>query len=250
MSHNLIHLLPDKPQVIRQLSVDCVIFGFHNQQLKVLLLKIRHLALWALPGGYVFQHEGIEQAASRVLEERTGLKDIYLEQFRTFGEASRSTREVVRKILETDGLDPEAYAWMQERFVTVGYYALVDFSEVKPMPDPISEACEWVDINRLPALAFDHEEIVKKALETLQLMLDHRLVGFNLLPDMFTMNELQSLYETISGLAFRRNNFQRKMLALGILERLEKKVYRCCQQSPVSVPLQIQDHSVISGRSD
>jgi ADP-ribose pyrophosphatase YjhB (NUDIX family) len=232
MSQNVSDFFPDKNQLIPQLSVDCVIFGFHNHQLKVLLLKIKNIDLWVLPGGYIFQDEDIENAALRVLEERTGLKDIYLEQFRTFGKPDRSTRESILKIMKDSEFDAEKNSWMLERFVTVGYYALVDFSKVKPQPDFISEACTWADVTKLPEMAFDHKEIVDKALETLRFMLDYKLVGLNLLPETFTMKELQILYETISGLQFRRNNFQRKMLSMDILERLEKKYTGAANKAP------------------
>ncbi len=211
-----------KHRFIPQLSVDCVIFGFHNQQLKVLLLKLKNLDLWALPGGYVEQSEGIDDAAQRILEERTGLRDIYLEQFRVFGSADRSTKEFIQKIMEVHHPESMNEPWVLQRYVSIGYYALVDFSKVNPTPDFLSEYCEWFEMKQLPKLAFDHREIIQKALETLRITLDSKLVGSNLLPETFTMMELQSLYETILETPLRRNNFQRKMLSLDILERIEK----------------------------
>lgn len=225
-------VLAVKDQYIPQLSVDCVIFGFHDQQLKVLLLKLKNLAMWALPGGYVGQNEGIDEAAGRILEERTGLRDIYLEQFRVFGSADRSTKEFIQKIMEVHHSEAMNDLWVLQRFVSIGYYALVDFSKVNPMPDFLSESCEWFEVKQLPKLAFDHQEIAQKALETLQLMLDHKLVGFNLLSDTFTMIELQSLYETILETSFRRNNFQRKMLSMDILERVEKLYTGAANKAP------------------
>ncbi|MEI7581955.1 NUDIX domain-containing protein [Runella sp.] len=221
-----------KDQFIPQLSVDCVIFGFHNQQLKVLLLKLKNLDVWALPGGYVEQNEGIDEAAQRILEERTGLKDIYLEQFRVFGSADRSTKEFIQKIMEVHHPEAMNEPWVLQRYVSIGYYALVDFSKVNPMPDFLSESCEWFEMKQLPKLAFDHSEITRKALETLQLMLDYKLVGFNLLADTFTMIELQSLYETILETPLRRNNFQRKMLSMNILERVEKLYTGAANKAP------------------
>ncbi|MEZ4902820.1 MAG: NUDIX domain-containing protein [Spirosomataceae bacterium] len=236
LSMPLINELDDfitkKDLFIPQLSVDCVIFGFHNQQLKVLLLKLKNLSVWALPGGYVRQNEGIDDAALRILEERTGLTAIYLEQFHVFGAAERPTKAFIREIMASHQTEIPEDLWVLQRYVSIGYYALVDFSKVNPMPDYLSEACKWFEVKQLPSLAFDHQEITQKALETLQLMLDYKLVGFNLLADTFTMNELQKLYETILGTVFRRNNFQRKMLNLGILERVEKLYTGAANKAP------------------
>lgn len=224
--------LEDKSRFIPQLSIDCAIFGFHDNQLKILLLKLKNADFWALPGGYVEQNQGVDEAALQILEVRTGLRDIYLEQFRVFGDANRSTKEFIQKMLQIDSVAQTQFDWVLKRFVSIGYYALVDFSKVNPTPDHISEACEWFEVSVLPTLAFDHQEIIQKALETLRLMLDHKLVAFNLLSETFTMIELQSLYETILGVPQRRNNFQRKMLSMDILERTEKLYTGAAHKAP------------------
>ncbi|MFC0181783.1 ADP-ribose pyrophosphatase YjhB, NUDIX family [Pseudarcicella hirudinis] len=205
------------------LSIDCVIFGFHDNQLKILLLKFKNTDFFALPGGFIDKDENIDDAAKQVLKKRTGLENIYLEQFYTFGETNRVDIEIHKTIMLKNGVTPEPGHWLLQRFVTVGYYALVDFSKAVPTPDLFSDAWDWYDINEMPPLAFDHENISRKALETLRLMLDFKLIGFNLLPETFTMAELQSLYETILGKKLIRANFQRKILSLEILERLDKK---------------------------
>jgi 8-oxo-dGTP diphosphatase len=211
------------PEYLPSVSVDCVIFGFHENQLKVLLLEFKHTKAFALPGGFVFKEESTDEAATRILWERTGVKDIYLEQFHTFGEQNRGNWDVHKTTMSSHGFELKVDHWLLQRFISIGYYALVDFSKVKPTPDIFSDVGDWYDIHQIPALILDHNRIVGKALETLQLMLDHKLVGFNLLPETFTMNELQSLYETILDKKLLRANFQRKMLSLGILERVEKK---------------------------
>jgi 8-oxo-dGTP diphosphatase len=228
----LVDFANEKSIFIPQLSVDCVIFGFHDNQLKILLLKMKGIDLWALPGGYVEQDEDTDAAALHVLKDRTGLSDIYLEQFRVFGQANRSTGQYIRHIFEENGIPLPANHWALGRFVSIGYYALVDFSKAIPKPGNFTELCEWFDIKQLPKLAFDHPHIIEKALETLQVMLDYKLVGFNLLAETFTMNELQSMYETILGTNLRRNNFQRKILSMGILERLEKKFTGAANKAP------------------
>lgn len=211
------------PEYLPGVSVDCVIFGFHENQLKVLLLEFKHTKAFALPGGFVFKEESTDEAATRILWERTGVKDIYLEQFHTFGEQNRGNWDVHKATMATHGFELQADHWLLQRFISIGYYALVDFSKVQPTPDIFSDLGDWYDIHQIPALILDHNQIVAKALETLRLMLDHKLVGFNLLSETFTMNELQSLYETILDKKLLRANFQRKMLSLGILERIEKK---------------------------
>jgi hypothetical protein len=112
---------------------------------------------------------------------------------------------------------------MRERFVSVGYYALVEFSKVSPRPDWLSDECQWYDIHKVPALIYDHNEMVEKALETLRIRLNDYPVGYNLLHEKFTMPELQRLYETILDKPLDRRNFQKKMLSLGILERLKER---------------------------
>lgn len=222
----------DESKYIQQLSIDCVIFGFHGEQLKVLLPKVKQLELWSLPGGYVLKKEDIEAAAQRILEERTGLRDIYLEQFYVFGKANRSTGETLKKVLLANSIQIPEDSWVFERFISIGYYALVDFSKVNTKIGIYDEACEWHDIHQLPNLAFDHAEIIQKALETLRFMLDDKLVGLNLLPETFTMKELQILYETILDKPLRRDNFQRKILTMGILERIEKKFTGAAHKAP------------------
>jgi 8-oxo-dGTP diphosphatase len=211
------------PDYLPSVSVDCVIFGFHENQLKVLLLEFKHTKAFSLPGGFVFKEESTDEAATRILWERTGVKDIYLEQFHTFGEQNRGNWDVHKATMATHGFELQADHWLLQRFISIGYYALVNFSKVQPTPDIFSDLGDWYDIHQIPALILDHNRIVDKALETLRLMLDHKLVGFNLLSETFTMNELQSLYETILDKKLLRANFQRKMLSMGILERVEKK---------------------------
>ncbi len=204
------------------LSVDCVILGFHENQLKVLLLKHRHLDLWGIPGGFVYKEEAADTAAVRVLTERTGLSDIFLKQFHTFGDTDRYDPEFHRSDLLRDGIDLEKEHWILQRFVTIGYYALVEFFKVNPVADRLSEKCSWWDIYDLPDLMLDHHKILNKALETLRTQLDYQPVGYNLLPDKFTMPELQRLYETILNKKLDRRNFQRKILGFRFVKRLEE----------------------------
>ncbi|PWK78805.1 ADP-ribose pyrophosphatase YjhB (NUDIX family) [Mucilaginibacter oryzae] len=205
------------------LAIDTVIFGFHDGQLKVLLLEYKNTGLYALPGGFVHDDEDVNEAARRVLQNRTALNNIYLEQFYVFGDYSRYDPTPLKAIMKARGYSPPANHWLLKRFVSVGYYALVDFTRAIPAPDEISDSCNWYNLHELPALMQDHQQIINKALETLQRDLDRKLIGFNLMTEEFTMGDLQSLYETILNKKLIRAAFQRKMLGLGILERVAKK---------------------------
>ncbi|HEY3429203.1 MAG TPA: NUDIX domain-containing protein [Cyclobacteriaceae bacterium] len=203
------------------ISVDNVIFGFHDNQLKVLLLQSVKKDMWMLPGGFVEKKENIDAAAARILKFRTGLDDIYLQQFYTFGQIDRSNNEVMANFLKAQKKFSQNH-WILQRFVTVGYYALVEYANVKPHPDEFSQACTWHELNKLPRLLMDHASIVEKALEEMRLKLNYQPIGYNLLPKEFTMKNLQSVYETILGRTLDRGNFNRKMLSYGILDRKEK----------------------------
>ncbi len=202
------------------ISVDCVIFGFHEQQLKILLLKIDTVNKWALPGGFIKKTEPIEEAAYRVLQERTGVKDIFLQQFHVFGAPDRADASIHQKRYQSYGVKIPKDNWLIQRFITVGFYALVDFNEVKLQPTEHEADCQWIDIEYLNGLMMDHGDIVQKALETLRAQLAYLPIGKNLLPKKFTMPELQKLYETILNQKLDRRNFQRKLLSFGILNRL------------------------------
>jgi 8-oxo-dGTP diphosphatase len=208
---------------LKGIAIDAVIFGFHDNQLKVLLIEYKRTGLFALPGGFIRERENLNDAALRVASERTGLSNIFLEQFYVFGDYSRYDADSMKTIMKANGATAPGNHWLLQRFISVGYYALVDFMKVKPAPAVIFDSCEWYDLTDMPVLIQDHAQIVKKALETLRANLDHKLIGFNLLPRDFTMGDLQNLYETILGKKLLRPAFQRKMLGLGILERVAKK---------------------------
>jgi len=205
------------------IAYDSVIFGFSEGDLKILIMEYHNTGLFALPGGFVQLQEDLNDAVLRGLKERTGLTDIYLEQFYTFGDFSRFDPEVMRTLLEANGIIPdEEYRWMLDRFISVAYYALINYEDVTPKPDALSDSCEWYAVNELPKLILDHQYIVEKAIQTLRDNLDRKLVGGNLLPRKFTMGELRNVYEAILGTKLRRTTFQRKMLAADVLTRHEK----------------------------
>ncbi|NBA88930.1 NUDIX domain-containing protein [Emticicia sp. CRIBPO] len=217
---------------LRHIAFDSVILGFSGDKLKILIMKYHNTGLYALPGGFVKMEENLNDAVRRGLKERTGLDNIYLEQFYTFGDVQRYQPESMQTILLANGNSTEQYAWMLERFISVAYYALIDYEKVVPQPDALSDSCGWYDIDNLPALMQDHNEIVNKALQTLRDNIDRKLVGFNLMPLVFTMKELQKVYEAILGESIHRGTFQRKMLGLGILKRHDKQYSGKAHKAP------------------
>jgi ADP-ribose pyrophosphatase YjhB (NUDIX family) len=214
------------------LSIDCVIFGFHDNQLKILLIKTKYNDQWALPGGFVPINEDIDQAAVSILHGRTGLEGIFLRQFATFGTVKRNQDYFSNKVLEFYEIPLEEGRWYASRFVTIGYYALVDFLQAVPQPEGKNEIVEWIDHDAVPDLILDHKEILDKALETLRMELNLIPVGYNLLPEKFTIPELQKLYETILGRKLDRRNFLRKITAIGILTKLDEKKSNVAHKAP------------------
>jgi 8-oxo-dGTP diphosphatase len=181
------------------LTVDCVVFGFDEGDLKILLIQ-RDLepfaGTWALPGGFVRVEESLEAAARRELEEETGLIRVYLEQLYTFAEPDRDPRE---------------------RVVTVAYYALVKLSGQKVKAATDARNAAWFAVCDLPRLAFDHEAIIEMALQRLKAKVRYEPIGFELLPPMFTLTQLQHLYEAILEAPLDKRNFRKKILSMDLL---------------------------------
>ncbi|MFT4760005.1 MAG: 8-oxo-dGTP diphosphatase [Paraglaciecola sp.] len=186
-----------------RLTTDCIIFGLdESHKLKVLLIQRGtqpYKDMWALPGGPVHKAEALRQAALRVLEEETGVHDIFMEQLFTFGKLGR---------------DPRG------RFVTVAYFALVNLLEHPAEAKADTRNVEWFEITNLPKLAFDHEDILELAIKQLRSRMRYQPVGFELLPEHFTMPQLQQLYETISGQELNKRNFRTRIKNMDILEKV------------------------------
>lgn len=226
---------------VPSISIDCVVLGYRQKSLHVLLLRFKHSKAWALPGGFLANDEEMEDAVNRVLLERTGLKNIFLRQFHTFSSLKRNRRweEVHNDSFFHESFHelPEATltkikAWFAQRFITTGFLALVDTNKVIPTPDWLSDACKWVPINDLPELVLDHREILERAMLQLKLQLNYWPIGISLLPDKFTMMDLQAIYETILHKSLDRANFQRKILKLNMLKRHEKLMTGAANKAP------------------
>jgi ADP-ribose pyrophosphatase YjhB (NUDIX family) len=174
-------------------SVDTVIFGFHNDKLKALMLRFGNTPYFVLPGGNIRKEENLDDAALRILQERTGLKNIYLEQFYTSGNTSRSKEDVAREFIQKMiGTIPNNN-WFAQRFVSVCYYALVDDTKVNPITEAFFTEVKWFDVNKLPKVLYDHDVVINKALKRLQADLDEKLVGSNLMGETFTMNAIAKI---------------------------------------------------------
>ncbi|MBF6644542.1 NUDIX hydrolase [Chryseobacterium indologenes] len=210
---------------IPHISADPVVFGFDKNELKVLLAKMHYKKQWLLPGGYVGKDEDLDEAVIRILKSRAGVTNVFLEEFAVFGKKNRS---------EFYFEDFDDSLFQKQRFIPVGYYALSNSSEINPVADEISEICEWVYLKQLPEidLAMDHREIIEKALLTLREKISYKPIGYNLLPEKFTLPELQKLYEAILGKELNRGNFYRKIKNLGILKKLEEQRRGGAHKSP------------------
>ncbi len=168
--------------------------------------------------------ESLSQAAARILEERTTLNNIFLQQFYTFGDNEDRVLGWRSKIFDPEFIrEYGADNWLLKRTIGIGYYALIEFSKANIRPDIMYDEFVWRSVAELPALLFDHNEMVEKALETMRFQLYHQPIGYNLLPEIFTLPEIQSLYETILGKSLHRRNFPTKLMSLGILFKTGEK---------------------------
>jgi 8-oxo-dGTP diphosphatase len=186
------------------LAIDCIIFGFDGKHLKGLFVKRQiepQKDKWSLMGGFVKETESVNNAAGRILNELTGLGDIYMEQLFCFGDADR---------------DPGG------RVISMAYFALI---KIDDYADNLMEthSARWFELNKIPKLIFDHKQMVKLAKERLQQKVSNHPIGFALLPDKFTLPQLQNLYEAIYETPLDKRNFTRKILSLGILNKLKEK---------------------------
>ena len=184
-------------------SVDCIIFGFDKGELKLLLLK-RNFAPakgeWSLMGGFVQEDESVDNAAKRVLRELTGLENVYMQQVGIFGDIDR---------------DPG------ERVLSVAYYALIKVDEYDRELVEQHNAY-WIKVDELPDLIFDHPKMIAKARELMKHQASDNPIGFNLLPELFTLSQLQSLYESIYGEQIDKRNFRKRVATMDYIEKTEQ----------------------------
>jgi ADP-ribose pyrophosphatase YjhB (NUDIX family) len=198
------------------------------------LLKWKQSENWSLPGGFIKLDETLDGAASRILTERTGLSELFLQQYHVFGEPKRSERsqkdiEHLASIWKTKVAKGH---WLLKRTVSIGYYAVTEYSRVTPQADYFSEECLWHDIQGVPKLIFDHNLIIDEALKALRMQIYHQPIGYNLLPEKFTLPEIHDLYETILDKELDRRNFPKKLLSIGIIKKLNEQKNIGAHRSP------------------
>ncbi len=186
----------DTPRLI-EVSTDCVVFGYGIDGLRVMLIEIgaaEHKGKWALPGDRVFVNEDLDQAAVRVLQELTGLENIPLQQAHAFGSADRVPGK---------------------RVVTIGFYTIINKMDVRPMPSRWAQSAKWFDVNKIPKLTYDHNAIITYALQKLRNRLRHSNrrtpLWESVLPEHFTLSELQHFYEVVLDRKFDKGNFRKKL---------------------------------------
>lgn len=184
------------------LSVDCIIFGFDNNKLKILIGR-RNLdpgrGEWSLSGGFVRSNEDLDATADRTLTELTGMRNVFMRQVGAFGKANR---------------DPG------ERVVSVAYYALIN---VKDYSEKLKQkhGMEWVEVDKMPQMYSDHNDMVRKALKLMRQKMKTEPIGFELLPDLFTLTQLQRLYEAVNGEELDKRNFRKRLKEMDFIEKTE-----------------------------
>ena len=185
-------------------SVDCVIFGYHERELKVLLIQRGtdpFQDYWALPGDLVYPYEDLDDSAKRVLNDLTSLSDVPMRQVHTFGKVNRHPLG---------------------RVITVGYIALVELMDINPLPSKWAKQTKWHSIKRMPKLAFDHKEILNESFRALKDILVAEPLWSKVLPEKFTLTEFQAIFETILQREFDKGNFRKKINGLKFLKRLDE----------------------------
>ena len=196
-----------------EVTTDCVIFGFDGQDMQVLLIERGlepYKGKWAFPGGFLQMDETAEEGALRELKEETGLEAAYIDQLHTYSDPKRDPRD---------------------RVITIAYYALVRIQEVKGGDD--AARAKWFPLDEVPQLAFDHDRILRDAVKELKERIHFEPIGFELLPEKFTMKDLQMLYEAILGVKFDRRNFSKKMMHYELLTQLDETVWPTAKREAV-----------------
>src|ERR1700760_793296 len=208
------------------LTVDCAIFGYHDGKLQLLLVKNKAITMWCMPGGFVRNDESLDQGATRITEERTGISNLFLKQFKAFGDPGRNNPRGAfdpEKLFEMTQVRIDDKSWLVGETVSVGFYAITDIINTTPKPDFLSSECGWFPVDKLPPLGFDHEEMVREALLTIRVHLYHFPIGKNLLQQKFTLKEIKHFYEVMSGKQLNASNFPNKLISLGLIVKLDEK---------------------------
>jgi 8-oxo-dGTP diphosphatase len=197
--------MSEPAEIIEALSIDCLVFGLEKGELEILLVKHGEgisKGKWALPGDWIQYHEGLDEAAGRILTALTGISNIYLEQIKAFGQVGR---------------------YPTRRVITVTYFALVNAKNYRPTAGFTASEAKWFNVHNVPSLIYDHNEIFDFGFEFLKHKVQHEPIGFNLLPKKFTLLQLQKLYEALLDRKLDKPNFRRKLMNMNLLVACEEK---------------------------
>lgn len=192
-------------KIIDALSIDCIIFGFKYSELYILLIKHKTGATkgeWKLPGGWIQYNESLDESALRILKLQTGVENIFLEQFKTYGNVDR---------------------FPNDRVITIAYYALLNIENFSIPPHPDDIEVSWIKVNKVPKMLYDHNQIFCDCLTFIKHKVQHEPIGFNLLPKKFTLKQLQDLYEAILNHKLDKSNFRKKLLKMDLLHTTQEK---------------------------
>jgi 8-oxo-dGTP diphosphatase len=222
-------------QYLRNVEESNVIFGYHDKELMVLLQQPFTLDKWTVTGGFIKRTESIEEAAARIAFSRTGLKDLFFRQFGSFGNPQRSIDSgfTAKHVNEVTGAQVSPDYWIFDYFVSVSFYTLTEFSKVKPQKGPYESEIKWWPVADIPPMMFDHKLIISEALKALRLHIAHFPIGYELLPEKFTLPEIHSLYQTVLGRPLDDRNFTRRLMATGILIKLAETKQIGPHRSPI-----------------
>lgn len=212
-------LNPGEMKIHPGFSIDCIVLSFHEGSIQVILSELLK-DKWVLPGGFMYKDEqNTDIAAARILEERSGVKNIYMKQFHLFSEMGRND-DLINNELVLEKLDStiEEVSWLTQRFISLGYISFIKYDEVT-----LDEDCRWFDLNNLPTLQLDHGAILKRALDDVLTINNFIPIGFGMLPHKFTITELREVQEALTGVEYDRRNFQRTMLNNGVIIKLSER---------------------------
>ncbi len=219
----LIPLQQGKIDIEFHLSVDCVIFSIQEGELHLLLTRFENNRKWMLPGGFMNRIEDADQAAARILKFRTGMDNVYLNQYKIFSDPNRfSFQKETRKFPLTDD-ELVLLEQLPDRVISIGYFALVDINSIHVTGGEFGEESFWCPLKNLPDLEYDHSTIAREAEKALRKEVQFSPILFKLLPEKFTMPELKNLYEIVLKKTLDRTAFRRKVLRWDIFEELEER---------------------------
>ena len=211
----------ESEDMLKGISVVSVIISFHEGVIKVLLNRYNLSKLWMLPAGFALKSEDLDNEAKRVLIYRTGIKNVFLQQFHAFGDLNRISIEENKQILSDNNIKDQNH-WFLDRYIAIGYYALVNYAQVKIISSKYNDVAKWFEIDKIPQLYSDQNLIINTALTSIRKQINYIPMAASLLSEKFTLFELRSIYEAFLNRKVDSRNFQRKILGLKLIYKLDE----------------------------